>query len=111
MGIVALLGVISTIGLLFAIPSPKPVTDVSWKKDLHSIVRVDVAMVALVSVCASASLFAVLTYISPTLTESWHVPASFVPGGLFIFGTGLAIGGLVGENFPTEAYEVRLSLD
>ena len=96
LGIVALLGVISTIGLLFAIPSPKPVTDVSWKKDLHSIVRVDVAMVALVSVCASASLFAVLTYISPTLTESWHVPASFVPGGLFIFGTGLAIGGLVG---------------
>jgi DHA1 family inner membrane transport protein len=94
--IVALLGVVSTIGLLFAIPSPKLVTDVSWKKDVHSMLSVDVAMVAVVSVSASASLFALLTYISPTLTEGWHVPASFVPGGLFIFGTGLAIGGLVG---------------
>ena len=94
--IVAFLGVVSTIGLLFAIPSAKLVTDVSWKNDLHSILSVDVAMVATVSVSASASLFALLTYISPTLTESWRVSASFVPGALFIFGTGLAIGGLVG---------------
>ena len=96
LGIVALLGVVSTIGLLSAIPSRKLVTDVSWKKDVYSMLSVGVAMVAVVSVSASASLFALLTYISPTLTEGWHVPASFVPGGLFIFGTGLAIGGLVG---------------
>ncbi len=94
--IVAALGAISTIGLLVAIPLPGPVADISWKKEAHSILSVDVAMVAAVSVSASASLFALLTYISPLLTEDWHVPASFVPGALFIFGVGLAIGGLIG---------------
>ena len=96
LGIVALLGVMSTIGLLFAIPSPKLANDVSWKTDVRSIASVDVALVAIVSVCASASLFALLTYISPTLTDAWHVRATLVPGALFIFGTGLALGGLVG---------------
>ena len=96
LGIVAVLGVMSTIGLLLAIPSSKPAADVSWTNDVRSILKVDVATVVGVSIAASASLFALLTYISPTLTEGWHLPSSFVPGGLFIFGTGLAIGGLVG---------------
>jgi DHA1 family inner membrane transport protein len=58
--------------------------------------KLQVWLAMLISALASASLFAVFTYIKPILTDVSGIPTSTVTWVLLLFGAGMTVGNIVG---------------
>ena len=68
------------------------------RNEIRILGRPQVLLAMLMAVLSSASLFSVLTYITPLLEQVSHIPAHWVSIALLVFGVGLSLGGWFGGH-------------
>ncbi len=91
------LGLISVIAIAWLVPSGvAPVTKDGLAGEVRVLRKGQVWLAMSISALASASLFAVFTYIKPILTDVSGLSVSAVTWVLLLFGAGLTIGNVIG---------------
>ncbi|MFC0267627.1 MFS transporter [Kushneria aurantia] len=93
---VVAIGGVALVALARWIPSHLPRSEGRVMGEFVALKSRTVLMAMLCSVLASASLFAVYTYIEPMLTEVTGIASTMVAWALLLFGVGLTAGSLVG---------------
>ncbi|WP_349829200.1 MFS transporter [Brevibacterium litoralis] len=94
-GLVALLGVLSFSALFACIPRHVPHTPSSVVGEFRTLGRTQVWLPLLAGSVGFGGMFALYTYITPTLTEITGVPLGVMPWILALFGVGITVGSLV----------------
>ena len=92
---VAVLGVLTILGVLRAVPSLAADPHATVKRELGALRRPQVWFALGIGAIGGGGLFAVYTYISPILTDRAGVSSSLVPVALGIVGAGMVAGSLV----------------
>ena len=93
---VVVIGFIAALALYAWLPRDLAAPRVRFVQEARSLGSVQVFLAMLISVLASASLFGVFTYITPTLEYVTGLSASSVTLMLLLFGVGLTVGNVVG---------------
>ncbi len=97
---VTLFGIVALLILAAFIPPDQKDTDApSMLSDLHSLKNGTVILGLITTVLGFGGSFALLTYISPILTDVGGFESSAVPGILLLFGIGVVGGNLIGGRF------------
>lgn len=95
--IIALIGVISLLGIICLVPKDNKQEDKSSiKKELAVLKRGDIWLALLVAMFSFGSVFALFTYITPILTKVTGYSEHSVSFLLVIFGVGVTIGNILG---------------
>ncbi|MFB9325931.1 MFS transporter [Paenibacillus aurantiacus] len=95
-GSVAIMGVISLIGIMIFIPRVENKSDVSLGQQVRALLQPKLLLVLLIGALGCSSLFAVFTYITPILTEITGISERAVSWVLVLFGVGVTVGNIVG---------------
>lgn len=93
---VVVIGFAAALALYAWLPRDIPVPRLRLRDEARSLANVQVILAMLISVLASASLFGVFTYITPTLEQVTRISPHAVTLMLLVFGVGLTIGNLIG---------------
>ena len=80
------------------VPVSRPRAGVRFAEELRALVRPPVLLAMALSVLASSALFVLYTYIAPLLVGVTGLAETSVPYLLFVLGTGMTIGNLVGAK-------------
>lgn len=96
--VVALLSVLATTGIGFALPRARSTSPVSLRERLVIARRPDVLVVLIQTLLALAGTFAVYTYLAPLLERTAGLTGHVLVAVLFLFGVGGATGNLVGGH-------------
>lgn len=95
--VVVVLGIISVAAIAWLVPSGvAPATKDGIAGEVRVLRRGQVWLAMLISSLASASLFAVFTYIKPILTDVSGLAVSDVTWVLLLFGAGMTVGNVIG---------------
>ncbi|PZU89013.1 MAG: MFS transporter [Chelatococcus sp.] len=94
-GVVALLALATVLLVVLFAPRDRLEPGASPLRELGALRRRQVWLTLGIGAIGFGGLFAVYTYVASTLMEVTHVPASFVPVVLALFGMGLTLGTLV----------------
>lgn len=90
--LVAVLG-LATVALVLAfVPRSEGDTTATWRSELAALKRPQVVLTLLAGAIGFGGMFAVYTYIVPTITEVGGLPESVAPVFLFAFGVGMVVG-------------------
>jgi DHA1 family inner membrane transport protein len=93
-----------TVGLIAAfVPRDRPDAAASPLRELGALRRPQVWLTLGIGAIGSGGLFAIFSYITPTLTEVAGIPQYIVPLVLCIFGAGMIVGNLVGSRLADRA--------
>lgn len=95
-GAVAGGGVLTAVLIVLFAPRIAADTSASPLKQLKAFGRLQVWLTLAVAAIGFGGMFAVYSYITPTLTEVSHLAASTVPWVLALWGGGMVVGNLVG---------------
>jgi len=90
------IGIIAAIAIAAWLPSNLAMKPSNLKSEMRVLGNRQVLLAMLTSVLASASLFAVFTYIAPLLESATELKPNAVTFALLVFGVGLTIGNLAG---------------
>jgi DHA1 family inner membrane transport protein len=90
------LGLVAALGLAAWLPRNLALPEASLWREARSLVRPQVLVAMLISTVSSASLFSVLTYITPILEDVTGIAPAHVSIVLLLFGVGLTVGNLLG---------------
>jgi DHA1 family inner membrane transport protein len=93
---VTVIGALTLVALLYAVPRIKVHQDASPRQELRALQQSQVWLTLLIGAIGFGGFFAVYSYISPTMTTVSGLPVSAVPLVLAAFGVGMTIGTLVG---------------
>lgn len=94
---VVVLGLASVASIAVLVPAGvAPPSGNGLRDELRVLARLQVWLAMLISALASASLFAVFTYIKPFLTDVSGLTSAAVTWVLLLFGAGMTIGNIVG---------------
>jgi DHA1 family inner membrane transport protein len=93
---VVVIGFAAALALYAWLPRNIPVPRIRLIDEARSLANVQVILAMLISVLASASLFGVFTYITPTLEHVTRMSPHAVTFMLLLFGVGLTVGNLLG---------------
>ncbi|MGH6761471.1 MAG: MFS transporter [Phyllobacterium sp.] len=95
---VVLIGVAAVIAIIALVPGNIAVSNGEGgiTGELRVLGKLQVWLAMLISALASASLFAVFTYIKPILTDVSGIPTASVTWILLLFGGGMTIGNILG---------------
>ena len=93
---VVAIGFVASFALYAWLPRDIPTPPMRLIQEARSLGSTQVVLAMLVSVLASASLFGVLTYITPILENVTRLTAGSVTLMLLLFGVGLTLGNLLG---------------
>ena len=90
--LVALLGLLTVALVAGFVPSSRGDTDATWKRELAALRRPQVLLTLVAGAVGFGGMFAVYTYIVPTITEVGGLPESVAPFFLLAFGLGMVVG-------------------
>lgn len=94
---VVAVGGLLLIGLLrWFVPKLMPDKDASPVRELSAFASVQIWLTLAVATIGFGGMFAVYSYITPTLTQAAHVPLGQVPIFLAIWGLGMVVGNIAG---------------
>jgi DHA1 family inner membrane transport protein len=93
---VVAIGFVASFALYAWLPRDVPTPPIRLIQEARSLGSTQVLLAMVISVLASASLFGVLTYITPILENVTRLSASSVTLMLLLFGVGLTLGNLLG---------------
>ncbi|WP_249198356.1 MFS transporter [Gluconobacter cerinus] len=95
-GVVGAGGLLLTFLLLWALPMIDAEADASPMKELSAFRRPQIWLTLAVATVGFGGMFAVYSYITPTLTHAAHVSVHHVPLYLALWGLGMVVGNIVG---------------
>ncbi|MFD0800367.1 MFS transporter, partial [Streptomonospora algeriensis] len=102
-GVVAAIGVVAMAGIALCVPRlPKP-QGVRLRHELAGLANRQVVLGLLTIVLGCSGVFAVYTYIAPTMKELAGYSEAGVTGVLALFGVGMTLGGLIGGRMADRA--------
>ncbi len=89
---VSVLGLLTLLMVSVFVPSVPGDREAHWKRELSALGKPQVLLTLLVGAVGFGGMFAVYTYIVPTLTEVGGLPETVAPVFLFAFGLGMVAG-------------------
>ena len=93
---VTVIGALTLLALLYAVPRIEAHQDASPRQELRALQQSQVWLTLLIGAIGFGGLFAVYSYIAPTMTTVSGLSVGSVPLVLAVFGVGMTIGTLVG---------------
>ena len=90
--LVALLGLVTVALVLAFVPGSRGDSDATWKRELAALRRPQVLLTLVAGAVGFGGMFAVYTYIVPTITEVGGLSESVAPFFLLAFGLGMVAG-------------------
>jgi DHA1 family inner membrane transport protein len=90
--LVALLGLLTVALVAAFVPGSRGDSDATWKRELAALRRPQVLLTLVAGAVGFGGMFAVYTYIVPTVTEVGGLPESVAPFFLLAFGLGMVVG-------------------
>jgi DHA1 family inner membrane transport protein len=90
--LVAVLGLLTVALVLAFVPRSEGDASATWRSELAVLKRPQVLLTLLAGAIGFGGMFAVYTYIVPTITEVGGLPESVAPIFLFAFGLGMVVG-------------------
>jgi DHA1 family inner membrane transport protein len=90
--LVALLGVVTVALVALFVPSTPGDGEATWRRELSALTRPQVLLTLLAGAIGFGGMFAVYTYVVPTLTEVGGLSESVAPVFLLAFGLGMVVG-------------------
>lgn len=93
---VTVLGLLTMASIIAVVPRVPADRDASWRRELSVFGNPQVWLTLLAGAIGFGGLFAVYTYIAPTVTESAGLPEAAVPVFLLAFGLGMVAGTWLG---------------
>ncbi len=90
--LVALLGLLTVALVAAFVPSSRGDSGATWQRELAALKRPQVILTLAVGAVGFGGMFAVYTYIVPTITEVGGLPESVAPVFLLAFGLGMVAG-------------------
>ena len=90
--LVAVLGLLTMALVLAFVPRTAGDRDATWRTEISALARPQVLLTLLAGAIGFGGMFAVFTYIVPTITEVGGLPESVAPIFLFAFGLGMVVG-------------------
>lgn len=89
---VAVLGLVTVSLIVLYVPSIPGDREATGRRELRAFSRIQVWLTLLAGAIGFGGMFAVYSYIAPTVTEVGHLSASVVPLFLLSFGLGMVVG-------------------
>jgi DHA1 family inner membrane transport protein len=102
----AAVGAIGALAVLLIwrfVPADTPDADASPLRELGALRRLQVWLTLGIGAVGSGGMFAVYSYITPTLVEVTGIRESLVPLVLCVFGTGMIVGNIAGSRLADRA--------
>ncbi|NUL59864.1 MFS transporter [Brevibacterium luteolum] len=93
--LVAFIGLLTLVAVFFLVPQTAPAAAPSIRGELRTMKRPQVILTLIAGSVGFGGMFALYTYIAPTLTELTGLPASAIPWVLVCFGVGMTVGTFV----------------
>jgi MFS transporter, DHA1 family, inner membrane transport protein len=93
---VALMGVLTMVLVTLFVPATAPDREATGRRELRAFSRVQVWLTLLVGAVGFGGMFAMYSYIAPTITDVTGLRASAIPLFLLAFGLGGTVGTAVG---------------
>lgn len=93
---VVVIGLLTLLAVEFAVPRVMAHHDASRRRELSALRLPQVWLTLLLGAVGFGGLFAVYSYITPTLTEVAGFPEAGVPVAIALFGVGMTVGTFVG---------------
>lgn len=90
--LVAVLGLVTVALVLAFVPSTDGDRSATWRRELAALRRTQVVLTLLAGALGFGGMFAVYTYIVPTITEVGGLPEAVAPIFLLVFGLGMVVG-------------------
>lgn len=90
--LVALLGLLTVALVLAFVPGSHGDRDATWRRELTALRRPQVLLTLVAGAVGFGGMFAVYTYIVPTISEVGGLPESVAPFFLLAFGLGMVVG-------------------
>lgn len=91
---IAIIGLLTFIGLAIVTPNAKPVEAANLKKEIRNLKNINVLMVIAIIVFGLSGIFTAYTFIEPMLREIAGFDIKGVTFGLFFFGLGGVVGNI-----------------
>ncbi|GAB7050137.1 MFS transporter [Catenuloplanes indicus] len=95
-GMIAAIGLLTMVVVHFLVPAVPAAAHATIRTELGAFRRPQVWFALVTGIVGFGGMFAVYSYVSPTLTEVSGLPASGVPWVLAVFGVGMTVGTLLG---------------
>ncbi|MCM3748674.1 MFS transporter [Paenibacillus pasadenensis] len=100
---VALMGVITLVGLIILIPSVQQKEETSSARQIRAVLQPKIGMALLIGTMGCISMFSLFSYIKPLLTEVTGFSAGSVPWVLVLIGCGVTVGNILGGKLADRA--------
>jgi MFS transporter, DHA1 family, inner membrane transport protein len=100
---VGALAVVTVALVMFCVPRDKPLLGAGPLRELGALRRPQVWLTLGIAAIGFGGMFAVFSYITPTLINVAGIPPSLVPFVICVFGAGMVTGNLVGPHFADRA--------
>ncbi len=102
------LGLITMLALWKALPQSAALTQPNVKAELQALTRLPVVLALLTTVMSSGAMFALYTYIAPSLKALTHAGPEFITFMLVLIGIGFSIGNHFGGKAADRSVEKTL---
>lgn len=103
--LVAILGLLTVIMVAIAVPRVKLGSTPSARGELKALARPQIILTLLAGSVGFGGMFAVYTYITPTMTEVAGVPEIAIPWVLAVYGLGMTAGSLIAGPLVDKSIE------
>ena len=103
--LVAVLGLLTVIMVAIAVPKVKLGSTPSARGELKALARPQIILTLLAGSVGFGGMFAVYTYITPTMTEVAGVPGIAIPWVLAVYGLGMTAGSLIAGPLVDKSIE------
>ena len=105
---ISLLGVISMFVLWKVLPEGQPSHSPNVKQELKALTRLPVVLALLTTVMSAGAMFALYTYIAPSLKAFTNASAELITLMLVLIGVGFSVGNHLGGKFADRSLDKTL---
>ena len=103
--LVAVLGILTVIMVALAVPRVKLSAAPSARGEMKALARPQIILTLVAGSVGFGGMFAVYTYITPTMTEVASVPEAAIPWVLAVYGLGMTAGSLIAGPLVDKSIE------
>ena len=105
---IAAIGVVTMLALRFSLPPLATENKADMAAELRVLGKGPVLAALLLTVVGSSAMFTVFTYIVPILQQETLASSAFVTAMLVVYGSGLAVGNVLGGRFADRSLDATL---
>ncbi|MDK2779409.1 MAG: MFS transporter [Pseudomonadota bacterium] len=105
---IAAIGVVTMLALRFSLPPLATESKADMAAELKVLGKGPVLAALLLTVVGSSAMFTVFTYIVPILQQETLASSAFVTAMLVVYGSGLAVGNVLGGRFADRSLDATL---